>query len=72
MEARGWKKRWYRTQVRGPIARRIMVGHGRANNVGVKPFAEEEDDMVVDYHGQWHSNTDVMLEASSYRILSPS
>ena len=49
-----------------------MVGHGRASNVGVKPFAEEEDDMVVDYHGQWHSNTDVMLEASSYRILSPS
>jgi hypothetical protein len=48
MEARGWKKRWYRIQVRGPIARRIMVGHDRA---GRKPFADVEDDMVVDCYG---------------------
>jgi hypothetical protein len=46
IEARGWKKRWYTIQVRGPIASRMMVGHGRARSAGMV----EDDDMAVDYY----------------------
>jgi hypothetical protein len=53
MEARGWKKRWYTIQVRGPIARRMMVGHDRAGSPDAELFAVG-DDMVVDYYDQWH------------------